>query len=104
MSMLHPITPEPRLFTTSGTWGPAELVGSSRGVLLSLQGRNYDVAGRRHITDALAYLSPSEARRLSHLLHEASAVAENAPHHQPGLWSDATVADVAARMSGRAAQ
>jgi len=103
MSMLQKLTPEPRLWATSGTWGEAEIVGSSRGVLVSLSGRNYDTFGHQRISSALASLTPAEARRLAHLLREASAVADIAtPDHR--VWSDATVADVAAHLDRRAAQ
>ena len=36
----------PRLFSTAGTFGEINLVGSARGVTLSMTGRNYDTDGR----------------------------------------------------------
>ena len=84
---------QPRLLSTGGTWGEIDLVASHRGVTLALTGRNYDVAGHSHTSEALAHLSPAEARRLSYLLHQCVAVAEAAsPSHGTEIWSPATAA------------
>ena len=81
----------PRLFSTAGTFGEINLVGSARGVTLSMTGRNYDTDGRLHCSNALANFSTAEAQRLHCLLGQALAAAEDATLDQPGLWSDATL-------------
>jgi hypothetical protein len=91
----------PRLFSTSGTWGEADIVAQDRGLLLSLTGRNYDTAGCLHQDSALANLSLSDAKRLSGLLKEAIAASEESDPRQPGLWSDATLRNIAPRCGGR---
>jgi hypothetical protein len=86
-----------RLFSTSGTWGEADVVASDRGVLVSLTGRNYDTHGHLHRDHALANLSVSDAIRLSHLLNEAVAASQDADPRQPGLWSETTLRWAAAQ-------
>jgi len=76
-----------RLFSTCGTFGAVDLVASSRGVVLSVLGRNYGTTGRRQDYNALAGLSVAEARRLRRLLDEAIAVAEDCAVDQPNFWT-----------------
>jgi len=89
------ITGATRLFSTCGTFGEVDLVASSRGVVLSVMSRNYDTTGRLHEDGALAGLSVAEARRLSRLLDEAIAVAEDCVVDQPDFWSDPTIQHMA---------
>jgi hypothetical protein len=85
-------------FSISGTFGDAQIVAGPSRVIIDLQTRNYDSGGvlRRH--HALANLPLEAASRLRDLLNEAIAAAADAPHHQPGLWSETTSAQTARRL------
>ena len=74
-----------RLFSTSGTFGSVDFVGTHRGVLVSLTGRNYNTLGYLHRDAALADLSFHDAVRLSHLLNEAVQAAQDAELSRSGL-------------------
>jgi len=97
MAQLQPASTS-RLFSISGTNYEADVVASSRGVLLSVTAKNYDTLGHMYRGNALAALSLSDAIRLRHLLDEAIAVAKDTPPAQPGIWFNATVSDVARRI------
>jgi hypothetical protein len=94
-----------RLCSTAGTWGEAQIVAvAARNVVLDLQTRNYDTTGVLHRQHALANLPLSAAVRLRDLLDEAIQTAlDTSADAQPGLWSDATVRDIAARCGRRPA-
>ena len=90
-----------RLFSTRGSFGEVDLVASSRGVVLSVAGRNYDTTGRLQKDNALAGLSVPDARRLHRLLDEAIAVAEDCVVDQPDFWSAATIQHMATERAAR---
>jgi hypothetical protein len=89
-----------RLFSTSGTFGDAQIVAtSSSRVIIDLQTRNYNSAGVLHKQHALANMPLDTATRLRDLLNQAIAAATDATQHQPGLWSDSAVSDIARRLA-----
>jgi hypothetical protein len=99
MSRLQPCNHQTSLLSTSGTWGEADIVASSRGVLIDVRSTTYDTMGHPHRGVALLDLTVPEARHLSRLLDSAIAAAADAIPHQPGLWSEATVAQIARRVA-----
>ena len=91
-----------RLFSTSGTFGEIQIVSTPDKVLLDVQTRGYDTQARLRCEHALANLSIETAERLRDLLAEAVQHARSVDldSRQPGLWSPATTAAVAARFGG----
>lgn len=98
MAQLQPVNTS-RLFSVSGTFGDAQIVATSSRVLLDLQTRNYNSAGVLHKQHALANMPLDTATRLRDLLNQAIAAATDATQHQPGLWSDSAVSDIARRLA-----
>jgi hypothetical protein len=99
MRQLHVASTPARLFSTAGTWGEAQIVSTSDSIVLDLQSRIYDTTGRLNREHALANLSISTAIRLRELLGEAieASLDASAARNQPGLWSNATAANIASR-------
>ena len=104
MSKLHSSNHQPRLLSTSGTFGEVQIVATPRNVVLDIQSRTRDCDGYERCHYALANLSLDEVHRLRDLLSEAIIVAESADARQPGLWSETTTRAVACRIDrgGRA--
>jgi len=87
-----------RLFSVSGTFGDAQIVATRDRVLIDLQTRNYDAGGILRKAHALANLPLETASQIRYLLSQAIAAAAEAPQHQPGMWSDATIAHTSRRL------
>lgn len=70
-----------------------QIVGTpGRGVLLDLQSRNFDTAGRVHEDHAIALLPLDTAERLLTALNDAVLAASGMDAcRQPGLWSDSAL-------------
>ena len=86
------------LFSVSGTFGDAQIVATRDRVLIDLQTRNYDSGGILRKHHALANLPLETASQIRDLLSQAIAAAAEAPQHQPGMWSDATIAHTSRRL------
>ena len=94
----QPIANTSRVRMVSGTFGAAQIVATPDRVIIDLQTRNYDAYGVLRKDHALANMPLETASRLRDLLNEAIAAAAEAPQHQPGMWSDATIAQTSRRL------
>ena len=87
-----------RLFSVSGTFGDAQIVAAGSRIIIDLQTRNYNSSGILCKAHALANLPLETASQIRDLLSQAIAAAAEAPQHQPGMWSDATIAHTPRRL------
>ena len=80
------------LFSTSGTFGEINIIGTDDSIIIDASTRNYDTAGHLHREHALANLSLSAAARLRDLLIEALDYANSGAldTRQTALWSENT--------------
>nr|WP_294560021.1 hypothetical protein [uncultured Rhodopila sp.] len=86
------------LFSLSGTFGDAQIVAAGSRIIIDLQTRNYDSSGILRKAHALANMPLETASQIRDLLSQAIAAAAEAPQHQPGMWSNATIAHTPGRL------
>ena len=94
-----------RLRSTGSTWGEIQTVWAVQNLAIEVQARNYDIADHLRRDHAAINLSVQTAVRIRQILGEAIEASLDVPadRSQPGLWSDATTAAIAARWGRRAA-
>jgi hypothetical protein len=86
----------------SGTYGEVQIVASPDQVLVDLSGRHYNSTGHLMTDHGLVQLDLAQAVQLLSNLQAAVEVARLPRKQQlPKIWSERTIAEVAARVGGR---